>query len=245
MADLTVSEPYCSSDDNSTYTDCGSETYAYLLLMSWNIISMYIFVNMFVSLIIGNFSYVYRSGGSHSGINRSEIKKYIEAWSKFDTDGTGELELSYLPRIMHSFDGPLSFKIWEGRLTIKSLVENYMEVNPDDPYDVKIDLIGLNKELNTIDKAKIIQRKLQYRRFVQSIHYTNAYNGCIRFSDLLLQIPLYTAYSARECLGIDQYVHHLYILGKSGQVLRKSKKLRCIGGGGNKMEISLQDETYY
>ena len=41
-----------------------------------------------------------------------------------------------------------------------------MEVNPDDPYDVKIDLIGLNKELNTIDKAKIIQRKLQYRRFV-------------------------------------------------------------------------------
>lgn len=223
MADLTVSEPYCSSDDNSTYTDCGSETYAYLLLMSWNIISMYIFVNMFVSLIIGNFSYVYRSGGSRSGINRSEIKKYIEAWSKFDTDGTGELELSYLPRIMHSFDGPLSFKIWEGRLTIKSLVENYMEVNPDDPYDVKIDLIGLNKELNTIDKAKIIQRKLQYRRFVQSIHYTNAYNGCIRFSDLLLQIPLYTAYSARECLGIDQYVHHLYILGKVDKYLENQR----------------------
>lgn len=78
MADLTVSEPYCSSDDNSTYTDCGSETYAYLLLMSWNIISMYIFVNMFVSLIIGNFSYVYRSGGSRSGINRSEIKNTLK-----------------------------------------------------------------------------------------------------------------------------------------------------------------------
>lgn len=223
MNDLTVSEPYCSSDDSSTYTDCGSETYAYLLLMSWNIISMYIFVNMFVSLIIGNFSYVYRSGGSSSGINRSEIKKYIEAWSKFDTDGTGELELSYLPKIMHSFDGPLSFKIWEGRLTIKNLVKNFMEVNPDDPYDVKIDLNGLNKELNTISRTKVIQRKLQYRRFVQGIHYTNAYSGGIKFSDLLLQIPLFTTYSARECLGIDQYVHHLYVLGKVDKFLENQR----------------------
>ncbi|CAI4454153.1 ALI_collapsed_G0024540.mRNA.1.CDS.1 [Saccharomyces cerevisiae] len=40
---------------------------------------------------------------------------------------------------------------------------------------------------------------------------------------LLLQIPLYTAYSARECLGIDQYVHHLYILGKVDKYLENQR----------------------
>ncbi|CCD24555.1 calcium channel protein CCH1 NDAI_0D02410 [Naumovozyma dairenensis CBS 421] len=218
MDDLTVLEPYCYVNDVGN-SDCGSLTYAYILLMSWNVLSMYIFMNMFITLIIGNFSYVYRGGGAKSEINRSEIRKFVEAWAKYDSDGTGELDFSYLPRLMHSFDGPLSFTIWEGRLTIKNLVANYMEVNPNDPYDVKVDLEGLNKELSTLDKGKVLQRRLQYRRFVQEVYYTNAYRGALKFSNLLQQIPLYTAYNPRECLGIDHYVRYLYTMGKVDKYL--------------------------
>lgn len=222
MADLAVDIPYCYTY-SGTGNDCGSELYAYLLLMSWNILSMYIFLNMFISLIIGNFSYVYRRGGSKSPIGRREILKFVEAWTKYDTDGTGELEFSYLPKLMHSFDGPLSFTIWEGSLTIKNLVKNYMEVNPNDPYDVQIDLDGLNKELDSIDKVKVIQRRLHYRRFTQEVFHTNSYRGAIGFSSLLKLIPLYTIYNPRECLGIDEYVRHLYNLGKVDKYLDNEK----------------------
>lgn len=222
MADLAVDIPYCYTY-SGTGNDCGSELYAYLLLMSWNILSMYIFLNMFISLIIGNFSYVYRRGGSKSPIGRREILKFVEAWTKYDTDGTGELEFSYLPKLMHSFDGPLSFTIWEGSLTIKNLVKNYMEVNPNDPYDVQIDLDGLNRELDSIDKVKVIQRRLHYRRFTQEVFHTNSYRGAIGFSSLLKLIPLYTIYNPRECLGIDEYVRHLYNLGKVDKYLDNEK----------------------
>ncbi|GCE98298.1 calcium channel protein [Zygosaccharomyces mellis] len=226
MDDLTVSEPYCSSTkEGSIASDCGSRTYAYILLMSWNIVSMYIFLNMFISLIIGNFSYVYRRGGSNSAIDRREVLKYTHAWAKYDSDGTGYLEFSHLPKLMHSFSGPLSFRIWEGRHTIPNLVKNYMKINPDDPYDVEVDLQGLNKELNLIDWATVAHRRLQYRRFFHEVVYTNSYWGAIRFSSLLQLIPLYTTYNPRECLGIDEYVHYLYNMGKVDKILDTERNL--------------------
>ncbi|CAL9728073.1 calcium-channel protein Cch1p [Monosporozyma unispora] len=225
MDDFTIDDPYCYVDPVTKISDCGSLQYAYILLMTWNILSMYIFLNMFISLIIGNFSYVYRKGSSKSPVDRTEIKKYIDAWCKLDGDGTGELEFSQLPKLMHSFDGTFSFKIWEGPLTVKNLVKNYMQVNPNDPYDVKVDLGGLNKELNTINKAKIIYKRLQYRRFVQEMYYVNGYDGGIRFDNLLETIPLYTVYNPRECLGIDLYVRYLYTLNKVDKYLDNERNV--------------------
>ena len=225
MDDLKVAAPYCYADSANVYSDCGSTVYAYLLLMSWNVLSMYIFLNMFISLIITNFSYVYRQGSSHSVVNRGEIKKFSNAWTTLDTDGTGELEFSYLPKLMHSFDGTFSFKIWEGSLTIRNLVDNYMVVNPNDPYDVHVNLEGLNNELDQIDKVKIIARRLKYRRFIQEVHYTNAHRGAVKFGKLLQLIPLYTAYNPRKCLGIDEYVRYLYNMGKVDKYLENERNV--------------------
>ncbi|CAD1784706.1 similar to Saccharomyces cerevisiae YGR217W CCH1 Voltage-gated high-affinity calcium channel involved in calcium influx in response to some environmental stresses as well as exposure to mating pheromones [Maudiozyma barnettii] len=225
MDDLTIAAPYCFSDSVRSTTDCGSTVYAYILLMSWNILSMYIFLNMFISLIITNFSYVYRRGSSHSVINRGEIRKFSDAWANLDTDGVGELEFSYLPKLMHSFDGTFSFKIWEGSLTIRNLVDNYMTVNPHDPYDVEVNLVDLNNELSKIDKVRIIARRLKYRRFIQEVHYTNAHRGAIKFGKLLQSIPLYTVYNPRECLGIDEYVRYLYNMGKVDKYLDNERNV--------------------
>ncbi|AAS51085.1 ACL143Cp [Eremothecium gossypii ATCC 10895] len=228
MHDITVSQPFCFIDPQTGYTDCGSKPYAYFLMMSWNVLSMYIFLNMFISLVIENFSYVYHRGDKKDVARRDELRKFKKAWNKFDQDGTGELEFSLLPKLMHSFDGAVSFKIWEGRLSIKNLVANYMQVNPADPYDVDVDLVGLNLELNTIDVAKIIQRRLNYRRFVREVHMTNAYYGCIKFSNILQQIPLYTEYNPRECLGIDEYVKWLYTISKVDKFLENERNVDAL-----------------
>ena len=66
---------------------------------------------MFISLVVGNFSYVHRKGNSNWPLDRTELNKYIDAWCKLDADGTGELEFSQLSKLMHSFDESLSFKL--------------------------------------------------------------------------------------------------------------------------------------
>ncbi|KAM3164201.1 EF-hand domain-containing protein [Lachancea thermotolerans] len=226
MDDLTVKSPFCYVDKTSGRTDCGSKPYAYVLLMSWNILSMYIFLNMFVSLILESFSYLYHAGsGSKSVASRDEIRKFRNAWRKFDPDGVGEIETNLLPRFMHSFDGLLSYKIWEGRLSVSNLVKNYMKVNPSDPYDVEVDLVGLNKELESIDRKKIIERKTQYRRFIQEARHLSAFNNGVKFSKIVQQIPLYTAYNPQECLGIDEFVKRLYVMGKVDRFLENERNV--------------------
>ncbi|SCU99330.1 LADA_0H19042g1_1 [Lachancea dasiensis] len=226
MDDLTVTSPFCYTDDETGHSDCGSKPYAYVLLMSWNVLSMYIFLNMFVSLILENFSYLYHAGsGSKAVARRDEVRRFKNAWKKFDPDGIGEIEHNQLPRLMHSFDGLLSFKIWEGRLSVKNLVSSYMTVNPLDPYDVKVDLDGLNKELLSIDQAKIIERKQQYRRFIQEAHYLSAFTNGTSLSRLILQVPLYTTYKPQECLGIDDFVKRLYVMGKVDKFLENERNV--------------------
>ncbi|CEP63141.1 calcium channel protein CCH1 LALA0_S07e03312g [Lachancea lanzarotensis] len=229
MDDLTVTSPFCYVDDSTGRSDCGSKPYAYFLMMSWNVLSMYIFLNMFVSLVLENFSYLYHSGsGSKAVASRDEIRRFKNAWKKFDPDGIGEIDHNQLPRLMHSFEGRLSFKIWEGRLSVKSLVTNYMTVNPLDPYDVQIDLQGLNEELKSIDHLKIVERKQQYRRFVQEAHYSSAFKNGVTFSKIIQQVPLYTAYSPQECLGIDEYVKRLYVMGKVDKFLDNERNVEVL-----------------
>ncbi|AMD18651.1 HBL251Cp [Eremothecium sinecaudum] len=219
MHDLTVTKPYCATDNQGNYSDCGSKAYAYCLMMSWNILSMYIFLNMFISLIIENFSYVFHRGDKKAVARREEVRKFKRAWNKYDKDGTGEIEFAHLPALMYQFDGALSFKIWEGRLSVNNLVSNYIRKNPFDPYDVEVDLEGLNKELDTMDVVQTRQRILNYRRFIHEAQSTNRPYGRIKFSNLIKQIPLYTEYNPRECLGIDEYVKWLYTLNKVDKFL--------------------------
>lgn len=229
MNDVAVNPPFCYVDEKSGRSDCGSKPYAYVMLMSWNILSMYIFLNMFVSLILESFSYLYHAGtGTKSVASREEVRKFKNAWRKFDPDGVGEIEHNLLPRLMHSFDGLLSFKIWEGRLSAKNLVQNYMKVNPSDPYDVEVDLVGLNKELESIDKKKTIERKLQYRRFIQEARHLSAFKTGIKFSKVIQQIPLYTVYSPQECLGIDEFVKRLYVMGKVDKFLENERNVEVL-----------------
>lgn len=45
MHDYTVSDPDCTPSTNYLHSDCGSQGWAFALFISWNVISMYIFLN--------------------------------------------------------------------------------------------------------------------------------------------------------------------------------------------------------
>lgn len=95
-----MNEPYCVDADDFLYSDCGSPEWARALLVSWNIISMYIFVSLFVSLIFESFSYVYQRSSTSSVISRDEIRRFKQAWATFDPEGTGFISKSTFPRLL-------------------------------------------------------------------------------------------------------------------------------------------------
>lgn len=92
--------PYCTYNDDHFTDDCGSTSWARCLFIAWNIISMYIFVSLFVSLIYESFSYVYQQSSGLYAINRDEIRRYKRAWAMFDPDGTGFITKEQFPRLL-------------------------------------------------------------------------------------------------------------------------------------------------
>jgi voltage-dependent calcium channel len=104
----TVTEPYCIKADKFLDGDCGSPEWARFLFITWNLLSMYIFVNLFISLIYESFSYVYQRSSGLSVISRDEIRRFKQAWAEFDPNGTGFISKEAFPRLLGvSFDASL------------------------------------------------------------------------------------------------------------------------------------------
>jgi len=95
----TVTPPLCVNGGTFD-NDCGSQQWAWALFVAWNILSMYIFVNLFISLIYESFSYVYQRSSGLSVISREEIRRYKQAWAEFDPNGTGYISKEQFPRLL-------------------------------------------------------------------------------------------------------------------------------------------------
>ena len=96
----SIVPPFCTVGEHYFDGDCGSEQWARALFISWNIMSMYIFVNLFVSLIYESFSYVYQRSSGLSVISREEIRRFKQAWAEFDPNGTGYITKEAFPRLL-------------------------------------------------------------------------------------------------------------------------------------------------
>jgi len=96
----TTTSPQCVVSENFFDSDCGSASWARALFISWNILSMYIFVSLFVSLIFESFSYVYQQSSGLSAVSREEIRRFKQAWATFDPEGTGFISREAFPRLL-------------------------------------------------------------------------------------------------------------------------------------------------
>lgn len=76
MHDYAVSYPDCVTAPDYLGSDCGSSGWAYILFLSFNIISMYIFTAVFTGVVSDNFSYVYQIASNYSLVSREQIRKY-------------------------------------------------------------------------------------------------------------------------------------------------------------------------
>jgi hypothetical protein len=96
----TMVPPFCTYDSNFLDDDCGSAAWARTLFIMWNIISMYIFVSLFVSLIFESFSYVYQRSSGLYAVSREEIRRFKQAWATYDPNGSGYITKEQFPRLL-------------------------------------------------------------------------------------------------------------------------------------------------
>lgn len=224
MSDYLLEPPYCINGVGFNETDCGSRPYAYLLFISWNILSMYIFVNMFVSLIYENFSYVYQQTGElGKAIKREELRKYKKAWREFDPTGTGYIRFDELHRFLRKIEGAFSMRIYEGDWAVDELIRDHEIRASDDPYDV--DLPALRKAMRTIPIRDMVNRRRAFDVLCEQLLLEANPDKGISFSQVLLAIPIYKMVDENKCFKLDAYLKRRIMLQQVEENLLKAKLL--------------------
>ncbi|MBW0462341.1 hypothetical protein O181_002056 [Austropuccinia psidii MF-1] len=124
MHDYTVQAPYCISSPNFLFNDCGSTTAAYLLFISWNVISMYIVLNMFTGLVVDNFAYVFQLFGKVKAIDREEVRRFKEAWAEVDLDRTGYIKRHQFIAFFSRLKGVFDLSVYPAEMRVENLLSS-------------------------------------------------------------------------------------------------------------------------
>lgn len=122
-----IAPPFCTDAPNFFDSDCGSAAWARFLFCFWNILSMYIFVNLFVSLIYESFSYVYQRSSGVAALDRDEIRRFKEAWRSVDPLGTGFISKEAFPRLLGELSGVFEMRIYDTEDSVRRILEDVCE----------------------------------------------------------------------------------------------------------------------
>ena len=217
MMDFSNAEPpTCILSDTFFNSDCGSVAWARGLFITWNILSMYIFVSMFVSLIFESFSYVYQQSSGMSVLSREEIRRFKQAWATFDPDGTGFISREAFPRLLGELSGVFAMRIYEGEHSVRRILED-CTVDPrlgeQRPGIVEgVDLVKLNAKLRTINVADIRLRRQRLNIFSQEILVSADPDRGVSFMSCLMILAHYNVISDNKSLRLEEFLRRRYRL---------------------------------
>jgi len=215
----TIRPPYCTVGDKYFDGDCGSENWARAIFVSWNILSMYIFVNLFVSLIYESFSYVYQRSSGLSVISREEIRRFKQAWALHDPDGTGWISKQDFPRLLGDLTGVFEMRIYDGDFSVKSIVSDCM-TNPNRltvnergmSAKSEVDLVKLNRRLADLPVHEIRQRRQRMNTFYEEVLVSADPDRGVSFTTLLMILSHYKVINDNRSLRLEEFLRRTYRL---------------------------------
>jgi voltage-gated sodium channel type II alpha len=100
-----MDENDCTPASSETEGDCGNRGIAIAYLVSYLIISFLIIINMYIAVILENYSQA--TEDVHEGLTDDDYDMYYEIWQKFDPKGTQFIPFSALPEFVHALEEPL------------------------------------------------------------------------------------------------------------------------------------------
>ncbi|KAL1604670.1 calcium channel protein [Nothophoma quercina] len=225
-----VDKPYCTEGERYFESDCGSPEWARALFISWNILSMYIFVNLFVSLIYESFSYVYQRSSGLSVISREEIRRFKQAWAEFDPNGTGFISKDVFPRLLGELSGIFEMRIYDGDFTIGRLIEDCattsrrasnLNLGGREP-SPEIDIDKLNRRLAQLPILEIRRRRSRMNTFYEEVLVSSDPDKGIQFTSLLMILAHHKVINDNKSLRLEEFLRRRARLQRVEEAVRRN-----------------------
>ncbi|CAE6501684.1 unnamed protein product [Rhizoctonia solani] len=211
MHDYTVEYPRCqNSSPSEPDSDCGSAAWSYFLFISWNILSMYIFVNMFTGVVVENFSYVFQLTGEMS-ITREEMRAFKKVWAEFDPDRTGFISRKSLVPFFSKLRGIFEVRLYPESLSPQALVKatkmnnalTYRSTITGEEIPVPLNMRRLNSMLNGVDYAEVRARRQVYNKLFYEARILEEAPG-ISFTNMLLLLAHHKLIDDSKALRVEE-----------------------------------------
>ncbi|XP_075685513.1 sodium channel protein type 2 subunit alpha-like isoform X2 [Rhinoderma darwinii] len=98
-------DPVAEHPGSSVKGDCGNPSVGIFFFVSYIIISFLVVVNMYIAVILENFSVATEESAEPLG--EDDFEMFYEVWEKFDPDATQFIQYSKLPDFADALDPPL------------------------------------------------------------------------------------------------------------------------------------------
>ncbi|KAJ4272391.1 calcium channel protein [Fusarium torreyae] len=210
----SIEPPLCVDEAKFFDSDCGSQSWARILFIAWNIVSMYIFVNLFVSLIYESFSYVFQRSSGMAVVDRDEIRRFKEAWRSVDPAGTGYITKEAFPRLLGELSGVFQMRIYDPEDSVHSILDDIRnEVKLSHHSSIAttsgfsgIDLDKLNQRLRSIDGEKVREQRRRYNIFYEEVLVSADPDRGISFTSVLMILAHYNIISDNKSLRLEEFL---------------------------------------
>ncbi|KAJ5950888.1 uncharacterized protein N7479_009301 [Penicillium vulpinum] len=241
----TMTPPLCTHNSNFLDDDCGSAPWARTLFIAWNLISMYIFVSLFVSLIFESFSYVYQRSSGLYAISREEIRRFKQAWATYDPDGTGFISTEQFPRLLGELSGVFAMRIYEGEFMVGSILEK-CRVDPqrnslssyarnstvslaeprhstwrNSRVSSGVDLDELSRIISKIPVQSIRERRKRLNTFYEEILVSADPDRGISFHQCLMILAHHNVISDSKSLRLEEFLRRRARLQRVEEAVRR------------------------
>ncbi|KZT03083.1 uncharacterized protein LAESUDRAFT_660488 [Laetiporus sulphureus 93-53] len=210
MHDFALEYPRCTIQPNGE-TDCGSKGWAYSLFIAWNLLSMYIFANLFVGVVVDSFYYVFQMSGGARSITREEMRAFKKVWAEFANPKTGFLERHRFVAFFGKLSGIFEVRIYPAEYSIVNTLDRCSEAPPPHSAWPSKQVDGVNLEklhsvLNGIDRAAIKKRKNLYNRLYHEARISYEPGKGISFTNMLMLLAHHKLIVDRDALVLKDLV---------------------------------------
>ncbi|GAA6051051.1 Calcium-channel protein CCH1 [Rhodotorula toruloides] len=220
MHDYTVDWPRCTYSPSYLLTDCGSPGWAYVLFITWNVLSMYLFVNLILAAVVDGFSFIWQDYGKVARITREDMRSFKKVWAEFDPERTGFIQPAVIPRFLHRLHGVFEIKIYRDAWSVPSLQAAAYR----DPLDQhsspafhhylgdrdalslrRVDLDKLRQLVDGIDTGEVAARRRNYvRLYHEAMHDAEESLKGISLNKMLILLAHYRLVEDESALQLDE-----------------------------------------
>ncbi|KAI9373064.1 Ion transport protein-domain-containing protein [Aspergillus egyptiacus] len=227
MEDFANMEPPYCTPGSFFGNDCGSAGWARPLFISWNIISMYIFVSLFVSLIFESFSYVYQRSSGLYVISREEIRRFKQAWAEFDPEGSGYISKENFPRLLRELTGVFEVRVYQGEFMVPRILDECRVDKRDSLLAHRrvvdgVDLDKLARIIRNIPVNTIRERRQRLNEFYEEILVTADPSLGISFHTCLVTLAHYNVISDSKSLRLEEFLRRRAKLQRVEETVRRN-----------------------